>query len=446
MTNENTAELPRVLGLFDVVGIVIGTVIGSGIFIVPAAVAAQVKSPLLMLAVWAVGGLLTFFGALSLSELGTAFPQAGGMYVYLREAYGPLVSFLFGWTLFLVIDSGSIATLSVAFSSKYLPFFFDLTPVEKKLVSAALITFLVAVNYAGVRWGARLQNLLTIIKFGAILAVSSIVFLFAKGNPSNFVSAADGGVPTNIVSSFGVALVAVLWAYKGWEVATFTAGEIKNPQKTIYRGFLIGTLLIISLYIITNLAYLYVFPASQIATSTRIATDAMNAAVGPISAALISFVILFSITGAANGNVLTAPRVLFAMSRDGLFFKKLGAVHPKYLTPYSSIIAIGAWSIILCISGTFEQLFTYVIFGQWLFFVLTMAAVIILRKKRPDVPRPYRTWGYPYTPIFFILSALYISINSMITQFWNSMAGLGIIVLGIPVYLYWTNLKKRKNQ
>ncbi len=430
-------ELPRVLGLFDVIGIVVGSVIGSGIFIVPATIAAGVKSPLLIFGVWMVGGILTFFGALSFSELGAAYPAAGGMYVYLREAFGPLISFLFGWTLFLVIDTGSVATLASAFSTKYLPHFLRMSTLAQKVASLLFVLFLVAVNYVGVRWGARLQNVLMVIKFGAIAAVAGTVFIFARGHAAHFVSPAAPPFSFGLLGSFGVALVACLWAYKGWEAATFSAGEVKNPQRNLPLGMLAGTLLVFGLYLLANLAYLYVFPASRIAQSSRIAADAMQAAVGPIGASLISFVILFSILGAANGNMLTAPRVYYALARDRLFFPKIAAVHPRFLTPHVSILAMGLWSAVLVLSGTFEQLFTYVVFGQWIFFGLTATAVIILRRQRPELPRPYRTWGYPVTTLIFIVAALLISLNSLINQFVNALYGLLIIFLGIPVYLFW---------
>ena len=236
-------------------------------------------------------------------------------------------------------------------------------------------------------------------------------------------------------------LVASMWAYKGWESATYSAGEIKNPRRNLPLGILVGILAIIVLYVIANLAYLYVIPVDGIAASERIASEAMNIVIGPIGASLIAVLILFSMLGAANQTILCSPRVYFAMARDGLFFKKIAECHPRYLTPHVSIIAICFWSIILSLTGTFEQLFTFVIFGQWIFFGLTVAAVIVLRKKRPNLERPYKTWGYPVTPIIFILGALFIAIGSLIGQFWNSMAGLLIICLGIPAYLYW----KRKS-
>jgi APA family basic amino acid/polyamine antiporter len=437
--------LPRVLGLWDIVGIVIGGIVGSGIFIVPAAIAAQVDAPLLFLAVWVVGGLLSFFGALSFAELGAAYPQAGGMYVYLRESYGSLIAFLFGWTLFLVIDSGAIATLAVAFSTKYLPYFFPMTTLVTKLVAVLFVLVLVGVNYLGVRWGANLQNLLTLIKFAALAVICFIVLVFARGNPSHFVSPAPGSFNLGLLGSFGVALVAVLWAYKGWEAATYSVGETRNPGKNLPLGLFIGTVSVIGIYLVTNLAYLYVFPTSQIAQSDRIASDAMSLAIGSVGASVIAVIILFSITGAANQVLLTSPRVYYAMARDGLFFKRTADVHARFLTPHVSILAIGAWSVVLSLTGTFEQLFTYVIFGQWIFFSLTAGAVIILRRKRPDLPRPYRVFGYPAVPIIFIFSALLISLNTLINEFWNALAGLIIISVGLPAYFYWKRKASRES-
>jgi APA family basic amino acid/polyamine antiporter len=435
------AELPRVLGLWSVVGILIGTVIGSGIFVVPAEIATLVKAPVLILSVWVLGGLLSFFGALCFAELGAAFPQAGGVYVYLREAYGPLIAFLFGWTLFLVIDSGAIAALSMAFSSKYLPYFIPLSPVGIKVVALVFVAFLVAVNYVGVRYGALLQNGLMFIKFGAILAVTGAVLFFAQGDSAHFSSPAIPAVSTGLMAAFGLAMVRTLWAYKGWEVTTYSAGELRNPTRDLPLGLLAGMAVVIALYLGTNLAYLYVFPAGEIATKSRVAADAMKLVVGPIGGTIIAIVILCSITGAANGNVLTAPRVFFAMANDGLFFKKIASVHPRFLTPHVSILATGGWAAVLSLSGTFEALASYVIFGQLIFFALTAAAVIILRRARPELRRPYRTWGYPLTPVLFIAGAVVLSVNLVLIQTANSLAGLGIILLGVPAYLYWRKKK-----
>jgi APA family basic amino acid/polyamine antiporter len=438
-----TPDLPRVLGLVSVVGIVVGTMIGSGIFINPAKVAKDVGTPGLMLAVWVVGGILSLFGALAIAEMAAVYSQAGGIYIYLREAYGSLVAFLFGWTLFLIVEAGTVATLAVGFSSKYLPYFVSLSGPQTKVVAVSLIAILAAVNVLGVRKGAFLMNFLTSIKFIGLIGICVVVFIFAKGSTGNFLSA-ESAAPTTggLMGSFGVALVAALWAYKGWETSTYCAGEIKDPQKKLPLGLFIGSLSVICLYLLANLAYLYVFPAVRMAESTRIAADVMETAVGPVGATVIALIILMSMTGTANGHLMTAPRVFYAMAKDGLFFKGVAKVHPRYRTPHVSIIVLAVWSALLSLSGTFEQLYSYVIFGFWIFMGLTVAGVIVLRQKRPDLPRPYKTWGYPVTPFLFILSAVFLTVNSLLRTFWNSFAGLALIALGIPVYLVWKSRRR----
>ncbi len=442
-TPSPTAELPRVLGLISIIGIVVGAMIGSGIFINPAKVAKDVGTPELMLLVWIAGGILSFFGALAISELAAAYAQAGGIYVYLREAYGPLLSFLFGWALFLVIESGTIATLAVGFSSKYLPYFVNLSGLQTKVVAVFLIAVLTMINISGVKKGAYLMNTLTSIKFIGLLGICVVVFAFARGSTGNFLSSGAAAQPSGgLLGSFGVALVAALWAYKGWENSTYSAGEIRNPQKELPLGLFIGTSTVIFLYILANLAYLYVFPAARMAESGRIAADVMEAAVGPVGASVVALIILMSMTGTANGHILTSPRVLYAMAKDGLFFKSVAKVHPKYLTPHVAIVMLASWAALLSLSGTFEQLYSYVIFGFWIFMGLTVAGVMILRKKRPDLPRPYKTWGYPVTPILFILSSVFLTVNSLIQTFWNSFIGLALIALGVPVYFIWRSRAK----
>jgi APA family basic amino acid/polyamine antiporter len=436
--------LLRVLGVGSITAIVVGTMIGSGIFIVPATVAAEVGAPLVMLAVWVAGGLLSIFGALSIAELASAHSETGGLYVYLREAYGPLAGFLFGWALFLVIDSGSIAALSMAFASKYLPYFLPLSGAAQKVVAILFILALMTVNILGVKRGAFLQNFLTTIKFAALLGVSLAVFLFAKGDWGNISAPAAGGEGTGtLVGSFGLALVAALWAYKGFETSTFNAGETRNPARTLPIGLIAGCGLVTVLYLLANVAYLYAVPAAAMARSDRIAADAMKAAIGPVGASIVAFVILFSILGAANGHVLTGPRVYFAMAKDGLFFRKMAAVHPKFHTPYVSILVVGAWSIVLSLSGTFEQLLRYAVFGNWIFMGLAAAAVFILRRKRPDLPRPYKTPGYPVTPAVFLLAAVFVVASALVGAFQDSRWGLVIIALGVPAYLYWDRKRKR---
>ncbi len=438
-----SGSLLRVLGVGSIVGIVVGTMIGSGIFIVPATVAAQVRSPLIILAVWVVGGLLSVFGALSLAELAAAYSETGGIYVYLREAYGPLAGFLFGWTLFLVIDSGSIAALSVAFSSKYLPHFLNMGPIVQKLAAILFIVILMVINILGVKRGSLFQNILTSLKFVALAGIVVTVLLFAKGDWENLVRPAADAPKGDMIGMFGLALVAALWAYKGFEACTFNSGETRNPSRTLPVGIIAGCGLVTLLYLLANAAYLYAVPAFEMAKSDRIAADAMNVAVGPIGASIVAFIILFSIMGAANGHVLTGPRVYYAMAKDGLFFRKMASVHPKFHTPHVSILVVGTWSIVLSLSGTFEQLLRYVIFGHWIFMGLAVSAVFVLRKKRPDLPRPYRALGYPVTPGLFVLASLFVTVNALIGTFWNSFAGLLIIALGVPAYIYWSRKRAR---
>jgi len=431
-------ELKRVLGLFSVIGIVVGAMIGSGIFINPAKIAKDVGTPGLMLLVWIVGGVLSFFGALAISELAATYNQSGGIYIYLREAYGPLIAFLFGWALFLVIESGTIATLAVGFSSLYLPYFVKLSGLQTKLVAVFLIAVLATVNILGVRKGAFLMNFLTSIKFIGLLGVCAIVFFFARGSTGNFFGTAGAAPITgSLAGNFGVALVAALWAYKGWETSTYCAGEVKDPQKKLPLGLFIGSLAVVVMYILANLAYLYVFPAARMAQSTRIAADVMEAVIGPVGTSIVALMILLSMTGTANGHIMATPRVFYAMARDGLFFKSVARVHRRFLTPYVSIILLASWAALLSLTGTFEQLYSYVIFGFWIFMGLTVAGVIILRRKRPDLPRPYKTWGYPVTPLLFIFSSIYLTVNSLILTFWNCFIGVILIAVGIPVYFFW---------
>jgi APA family basic amino acid/polyamine antiporter len=417
-------------------------VIGSGIFLVSATMARAVGSPGLMLAVWVVGGVLSLFGALALSELSAAYPDSGGIYVYLREAYGPLVGFLYGWTSFLVIEAGSIATLASAFSTKYLPYFVTLSPVGRKLVAVALIALLALVNVVGVRWGALVQRGLTILKGTAILAVVAAIFGLARGDAHHFVAPAGPPWSGDLVSRFGVALVASLWAYKGWELVTFVAGEVKDPQRNLPLGLIAGTLTVVGLYLAANLAYLWVLPIDAIASSTRIAADAMQSGVGGAGATIIAGIVLVSIAGALNGNTLTAPRMFYAMARDDVFFARMADVHPRFRTPHVAIIGLAAWAAVLAVSGTFEQLAAYVVFGVWIFLGLTGAAVIVLRRTAPDRPRPYRTWGYPVTPVLFVLASLFISVSALAAQTSNAVAGLAIIALGVPAYLYWRRARR----
>jgi basic amino acid/polyamine antiporter, APA family len=442
-TSDTHIELARRLGLFDSALLVIGSIIGSGIFLAPSNIARTVHTVDGMLLVWVVGGVLSFCGALSYAELGAAFPKAGGIYVFLREAYGPLVAFLYGWCTFFVMQCGSIATLASAFAI-YLSYVIPLSPWLAKSLSIACIAILSVINCFGVRYGALVQNLLTIVKIGSLVGISLVLFLSTNGSARHLVSSPAGGAHFSM-SAFGIAMIAALWAYEGWHLLTFAAGEVRDPQRNLTWGLLLGTLITIGLYLIVNVAYLWMLPIDAIAHSPRVASEAMEQSVGPIGGTIVALAILISITGATNSNVLAGPRVYFAMARQGLFFEQVAKVHPRYLVPVVSILLQGAWAIVLTLVGNFDRLFSYVIFVAWIFYALGGAAVFILRHTQPDLERPYKVWGYPLVPMLFVLMASLIVLNTIFNDFKNSFWGLVVVFSGLPAYVYW-NRRQRVEQ
>lgn len=425
------AELPRKLGLLDSVVIVIGTVIGSGIFLVPGAIARSLPSTGLILAVWSLTGALTFFGALAYAELGAMMPDTGGQYVYLREAYGPLVGFLSGWASFLVIQSGGIATLAAGFSI-YLGFFLPLTPLLAKLASIALVVILTAVNYRGVRLGAGVQRVFTFLKLAGLAIVVVSAFVASQHAPAP----AAPHVPFN-AASFGVAMIACLWAYEGWNCLGFVAGEVKRPERNILLALALGTAGLIAIYLIANVAYLRVLSVPQIAAANRVAATTAETTMGSMGAMLVSLTILVSIIGAANGSTLTYARIYFAQAHDGLFFRAVGYVHPRFETPHLAILVQGIWVCILALSGTYEILYTYVIFAAWIFYGLAVLGVLVLRRKAPNAPRPYKMWGYPVTPLLFAGISFWFVGNTIVSTPRPALIGLAIVAAGIPVYYLW---------
>jgi basic amino acid/polyamine antiporter, APA family len=431
--------LPRTISFLGSTAIVVGTIIGSGIFLVPHNVALHVGTPASLFTVWVVGGLLSLAGALSLAELGAALPEAGGVYVYLREAYGKCFAFLYGWGMLVVIHSGSAATLAVAFGI-YSGTFLPLSPFERKLVASVVVAVLTAVNVLGVRSGSAVQTLFTCAKLAG-LAIIVALAVFATG-VRPLASSVPLPTPRTTMSSFGVALIGVLWAYEGWHMLSFTAGEVRNPARVLPRSFLLGTLLVVLAYLSANLAYLRVLTLPALAQHERVAATAMQILAGPRGALFVSALILCSIFGALNGTILTGPRAYFAMARDGVFFSAVGRVHPRFKTPALAVLVQGALSIVLAVSGTYEQLFTYVIFSAWIFYGAAVIAVLVLRRQRPSLERPYRIWGSPFVPIVFALAALAIVVNTLLTKPRESGVGLGIILLGLPIYFAW----KRKEQ
>jgi basic amino acid/polyamine antiporter, APA family len=433
-------DLKRALGLVDCVLLVVGGIIGSGIFLTPSAVARNVGSATTFLLVWVAGGILSFFGAMTFAELGSAFPKSGGLYVYLKEAYGSLPAFLYGWCVFFVIITGSIATLASAFSI-YLNYLIPMGRLLQKGLPISLILLLTTVNCFGVRTGAALQNLLGCIKIGSLLAIVIVLFLSAKGTFHNFHGFSGHGSALS-PGALGIAMIAVLWTYDGWHLLTYAAGEIKNPTRNVTLGLFFGMLIVIAVYSLANTAYLYMMPLKAMAGSSRVASDAVTGAIGSTGGTLVAIIILFSIMGAMNGNILGGPRVFYAMAGEGLFFKRLAFIHPKSLVPTVSIVATGIWASLLTLIGDFERLFSYVMFVSWIFFALGAGAVFVLRRKRPSLERPYKVKGYPWVPLVFILVAAAFVINALIYGFKNSIWGLLVMAAGLPGFFYWNRKRQ----
>lgn len=429
------AELVRELGLVDCILLVLGAIIGSGIFLTPGGIARTTQSAGAVFFVWILGGILTFCGALSYAELGAAYPRAGGIYVFLREAYGRATAFLFGWCVFFVMVSGSIATLASAFAI-YLSYLVPISPFASKLCAVAVILVLSLINCLGVRSGALVQNLLSVIKVGSLAGIAVVLFLSGKGNLRN-ISDSPEAFSSTPWSALGIAMIAVLWAYEGWYLLTFAAGEVKNPRRNLTVGLLLGTLSVMVLYLAVNLAYMYVLPFRMLTGSTRVASDSLELTLGSVGGTIVALAILVSITGAMNSNVLGGPRVFYAMAREKLFFPGVAYIHPRYHVPTVSIVLNGIWASFLTMVGSFERLFSYVIFVAWIFYALGAAAVIVLRHTQPEVERPYKTWGYPVVPVLFCLIAAAIVLNAVVNDFKNSFWGLLVVAAGLPAYLYW---------
>jgi amino acid transporter len=428
-------NLLRALGLWETSAIVIGIMIGTAIFLVPAEITREVGSPRAALAVWLVGGVLSLFGALSFAELAAMFPQSGGQYIFLREAYGPLVSFLCGWSFFVSAQTGGISVLAVGFA-EYLHELVALSPWQQKAAAGASIALFTAINYRGVREGGAVQSILTGLKVAAIAGLIILGFVLIRHAPGGPVSLP---LPkgSNFVPSFGVALVAAFWAYEGWNTCTFAAGEVKRPERNLPLALILGTSTVIALYLGLTLVYYRVLPVPEVAQSARVAADSAVRILGRGGSLFVTWVIIISTLGSINGSVLAAPRVYYAMARDGLFFRWCAAVHPRFRTPHLALLLQGTLAILLVLLGTYEQLYTYVIFAAWVFYALAAFAVIVLRRKMPQRLRPYRVWGYPAVPVIFVLTAVWFLVNMLLER--PAEAGWGSLILlaGIPVYLIW---------
>jgi len=446
-------ELRRVLGPWAAASIVVGTVIGSGIFLVPRAMILRVGTPGMVFVVWVFGGLLSLAGALSYAELAAAIPEAGGEYAYLREAYGPMWGYLYSWTQMWVAKSGSIATLGTAFFYYLTNFFPRLDaifytislplgphggPLEFRygqLLAMALILALAWLNYYGVKIGGNVQVVVTVVK----VALIAFIILAGLGFGQTATQTKMPAVPLT-TAGFFAALVAALWAYDGWNNVSMVASEVRDPQKNLPRALIWGTLAVIGIYLLANCAYFHILTAAEVGSTPRVAAEMMRRIMGAPGAGAVSVAAMISIFAALNGSILTGSRVPYAAARDGYFFSAIGRVHPRYQTPAVSIVALSAWAALLVLSGRYEQLFTYVIFASWILYGMATAAVIVLRKKRPDLPRPYRTIGYPFVPVLFVLVAAVLVLSTLLDSPRESVMGIGLILLGLPFYFYW---KKR---
>lgn len=432
---SKATDLRRVLTLFDSSMIIVGSMIGSAIFIVPAIIAGYLQSGPLILLVWALGGIISLFGALAVAELGAMMPRAGGQYVFLTEIYGRLWGFLYGWTNFVVIMTGSISAIAVACAT-YLGHFFPMDDLTIKVVAIASILILTLANCFGVKLGAMIQNGITLIKIASLGSLVLIGFLLS-GNLPEIPDPGSLAGSTPLLGSFTLALIAVLWAYDGWIEITFVAGEVKRPEQNIHRSLILSTLLVIALYVAVNAVYLAILPLDTMADSPLVAAEAMRALLGPTGAGLIAAAVVVSTFGANNGFVITGARIYYAMARQGLFFRTFGEVHAHFATPVPSLLGQGAWACLLVFTGTYEQLFTYVVFASWIFYAMSATGVLLLRKMKPEIPRPYKTWGFPATPIIFALFAIVLVVVSVIENPRDTLVGLAMIVSGIPAYLFW---------
>ena len=453
----NQPNLRRALGAWAALAVVIGTTIGSGIFLVPSDMVKAVGSPAMVFVVWIFGGVLTLFGALTYAELSAAMPAAGGEYVYLNAAYGPFWGFIYGWTQTWVAKVASIATLGTAFY-RYLGDFYPSVdhvfytlhlpigprggPLEIRygqLVAIGVILFLAAVNYLGVQVGGSVQVGVTILKIALIAGVILAGLVSSRGNVSNFHAAmpADPGG----TAGFFVALVAALWAYDGWNNAGMLGSEIENPQKNLPRALIIGTLSIIIIYLLANVTYFYILTGAEVGASERVAADAMRQVLGAPGGAMVSIAAMISIFAALNGSILSGSRVPYAMAREGYFFRSFASVNPRFRTPAPAIMLLGIWSSLILLSGQYRELYTLVIFPSWILYGMTAASVIVLRRKRPEMERPYRVPGYPVVPVLFVFVALALLYSTLRSSPRESGIGLGLIVAGFPFYFYWKSQK-----
>ena len=433
-------ELPRKLGLVTGMAVVVGVIIGSGIFRVPSPIAAAAGNLTGIALVWILGGVIALFGALSLAELAAMYPAAGGPYVYLREAYGRPLAFLFGW-MWLLTEPISWAALSLTFA-EYLGYFVPIPTAAQHVIAAALIVLVAAANYRSVKLAAVIQNLSAGAKILSIVGLSVAIFAFAPGGQGNPLRAESMGAVN--WSGIGIGLIAVFWAYDGCENLTTLSGEVRNPQRNLPIALIGGILIVAAAYLLINLAYLRALPLPQIAASKSVAADAAAAVFGRAGASLAGALVMLSVFGTLNGSILSSPRVFFAMAEDGLFFRTVGRVHPRFETPYAAISFIAVLAVIYVLLRDFMQLAEGYVLGVWPFLALCVIGLFLLRRRHPDFPRVYRTLGYPIVPALFVLATFAVIANALYAQFWSTIVSILITLAGVPLYFLWMAWQRRR--
>jgi basic amino acid/polyamine antiporter, APA family len=440
--------LARRLGLWSSIGIVIGITIGGGIFRTPAGIAARVPDPMLMLAVWVIGGLVVLCGALAFAELAASMPETGGMYVYLREGWGRPYAFTYGWAQAVLIRAAALGGISSVFGEYFLRVFgIDPSgnPQWADYLAAGAIAFAAVVNILGVQLGALFVGLSTITKFGALAALVVLSFAMGGGTGASWsnLAATEAVVQPGL---FGLALISVLWAYDGFADLSFASGEVKDPQRNLPRAIIIGTLAIIAIYVSANMAYLYMNPIEKVQNSRLVAADTMAGLFGQAGAAFISVVVMISTFGSLMGSMLASPRIFFAMADDRLFFRPIASVHPRFKTPYVAILFAAVLGIAMVMTQTFEQLTDTFVLAMWPFYALSVAAVYRLRKSQPRLQRPYKVIGYPWVPAVFIVAAIYLVINALISEpTWTTIT-FAVVLAGLPVYYALFHSRETKAQ
>jgi len=452
---EEPRQLVKGLGVYGATSVVAGTMIGGGIFVVPSIMLRQVGAPMLVIVVYIVAGILSLFGAFGYAELGAALPEAGGEYVYMHRAYGPMMGFLYGWTQFVVAKSGSIATIAAGFVL-YLGYFFPglkevlweapvpiaghsmrLQLTGGQVGAAVLVLLLSGLNILGVRRSGRTQTLFTAAKLLVLFII--IVFGLALGHGSfeHFRSHVQTAAQGSLLAAFGVATVAALWAYDGWNNLSMVAGEVQNPQRNIPIALILGTLLVMAVYVLVNIAYFYVLTPAHIASTNTVAADTARQFMGRAGGAFIAVGVMISSFAALNGSILSGSRVPYAQARDGLFPQFLARVHPRFRTPAAAIAAQAVIAGLFALTGQYEGLFTKVIFAEYFFYALVTAGIFILRRRMPQLERPYRTWGYPIVPAIFVFLSAAVLVNTLREQWSDAVWGVAFVGSGIPAYLLW---------